>query len=45
MSAVEIRHEMDRLAAELLRSIQQAPDDFDGREAMWMRREDLRSHL
>lgn len=40
-----IRREMDRLAGELVRLMHADPDDFDGREHLWMRREELRSHL
>jgi hypothetical protein len=40
-----IRREMDRLAGELIRLMHASPDDFDGREALWMRREALRAQL
>lgn len=41
----EIRDEMDRLAGQLLRSLHNSSDDFDGREPVWMAREDLRAQV
>ena len=39
------RLEMDDLASALRRSVELTPEDFDGREPLWMRREDLRAGL
>ena len=36
---------MDRLAVEIQAHEAARPDDFDGREAMWMERENLRDQL
>jgi hypothetical protein len=40
-----IRDELDRLAGALLRHMHAAPDDFDGREPLWIQRENLRAEL
>jgi hypothetical protein len=42
---MSVRDEMDRLAGELLRHMHAEPDNFDGRERLWMRREELRASL
>lgn len=40
-----IRHELDHLACSVLRSQRTAPEDFDGREALYMRASVLRRQL
>jgi hypothetical protein len=37
------RTEMDLLTIKLRTSLRNEPADFDGRERLWMRREDLRA--
>ena len=39
------RQELDQIAAAIFEHVASRPDDFDGREALWMRREDLRAQL
>lgn len=39
----QIKQEMDDLTVQITGSLAASPDDFDGRERMWMRREDLRA--
>ncbi len=43
--AKEVRREMDDLSIVILRHIDEHPDDFDAREELWMRREELRAEL
>jgi hypothetical protein len=45
MPVSELRAELDRLAGELLRRMHNEPDDVDGREPLWMAREELRRRL
>jgi hypothetical protein len=42
---IAIHREMANLKDQLLSSLALNPDDFDSREASWMRREDLRASL
>ena len=41
----EAARELDRLAGELVRHMHASPDDFDGRQRLWMRRENFRREL
>jgi hypothetical protein len=38
---IAIRREMANLKGQLLCSLARNPDDFDGREPLWMRHQDL----
>jgi hypothetical protein len=40
-----LQQEVDQLAATILRSLVEQPDDCDSREPLWMRRENLRAQL
>ncbi len=40
-----LQQELDQLAAAIFEHVASRPDDFDGREALWVRREDLRERL
>ena len=42
LSAARLQYDMDDLKDRLRLSLENTPDDYDGREAMWMAREDLR---